>query len=105
MKFRIALFAAVSLSPVLALAAPPMDALNKYACTACHGMAAKVVGPGFNEIAAKYKDQKDARTTLAAGIKAGGSGNWGQIPMPPQPGVTDAEMAAIVDWLLAGAKP
>ena len=104
MNLRIPLLAAV-LSPTLVFAAPPMDALNKYACTGCHGMAAKVVGPGFNEIAAKYKDQKDAKAILSASIKAGGSGKWGQIPMPPQPGVTDAEMAAIVDWLLAGAKP
>lgn len=104
MNIRIALFAA-AFSPTLVLAAPPMDALNKYACAGCHGMTTKIVGPGFNEIAAKYQGQKDAKATLAASIKAGGSGKWGQIPMPPQPGVTDAEMTVIVDWLLAGAKP
>lgn len=92
-----------STGPVFAAA--PTETLNKYACSGCHGMTAKVVGPGFNEVAAKYKDQKDARTQLAARIKSGGSGIWGQIPMPPQPAITDAELGSVVDWLLAGAAP
>lgn len=105
MNTRIALLFAAALSPALALAAPPTEILNKYACTGCHGMTAKVVGPGFNEVAAKYKNQKDAKASLSASIKAGGSGKWGPVPMPPQPGVSDAELASIVDWLLAGAAP
>lgn len=88
-----------------ALAAAPTETLNKYACSGCHGMTAKVVGPGFNEVAAKYKGQKDAKAHLAARIKSGGSGVWGQIPMPPQPAITDAELGSVVDWLLAGAAP
>ena len=88
-----------------ALAAAPTETLNKYACSGCHGTTAKVVGPGFNEVAAKYKGQKDAKAHLAARIKGGGSGIWGQIPMPPQPAITDAELNAVVDWLLAGAAP
>lgn len=87
------------------LAAAPIETFNKYACSGCHGMTAKIVGPGFNEVAAKYKDQKDAKTHLAARIKSGGSGIWGQIPMPPQPAITDAELGRVVDWLLAGAAP
>lgn len=105
MTARRLLFATLALSPALALAAPPTETLNKYACSGCHGMSAKVVGPGFNEIAARYKDQKDARSVLAASIRAGGVGKWGQVPMPPQPAMTDAELSAVVDWLLAGAKP
>lgn len=94
-----------ALSSQLAMAGAPTETLNKYACSGCHGMTAKVVGPGFNEVAAKYKNQKDAKAHLTTRIKAGGSGVWGQIAMPPQPAITEAELTTVVDWLLAGAAP
>lgn len=99
------LLACLALSPTVALASPPTEVLNKYACSGCHSMTAKVVGPGFNEVAAKYKDQKDAKAHLSARIRSGGMGIWGQVPMPPQAAITDAELARVVDWLVAGAKP
>ncbi|MGQ0619582.1 MAG: c-type cytochrome [Panacagrimonas sp.] len=81
--------------------------LGANGCTGCHGMDKKILGPGFNEIAAKYKykGQKDAKAHLTTRIKAGGSGVWGQISMPPQPAITEAELTTVVDWLLAGAAP
>lgn len=78
--------------------------LNKNSCTACHGLKNKVVGPGFNEIAAKYKTKADAESYLAAKIKSGGSGVWGAIPMPPQAQLKDADVKAIAAWIVAGAK-
>lgn len=99
------LLASFALVPTLAWSAPPTEVLNKYACSGCHGMTSKVVGPGFNEVAAKYKGQKDAKAALATSIRAGGSGKWGQIGMPPQAAITDAELASVVDWLAAGATP
>ena len=79
--------------------------LGEKGCTACHGMTQKIVGPGFSEIAARYKNQKDAKAHLTARIRSGGSGLWGAIPMPPQAALTDAEIAKVADWLLAGAAP
>ncbi|MFA9273801.1 MAG: c-type cytochrome [Candidatus Aquirickettsiella gammari] len=78
--------------------------LSKNSCTACHGLKNKVVGPGFNEIAAKYKTKADAESYLAEKIKAGGSGVWGAIPMPPQAQLKDADVKAIAAWIVAGAK-
>ncbi len=72
-----------------------------YTCMACHQVEAKVVGPAFKEIAAKYKGDAQGATTLAGKIKAGGSGAWGNMPMPPNPTVTDEDMKTIVDWVLA----
>lgn len=86
-------------------AAPPTDILNKYACSGCHAIDKKVVGPAFAEVAAKYKDQKDAKQHLSGRIRSGGSGIWGPVPMPPQPTLTDDELATVVGWLVAGAKP
>lgn len=73
-------------------------AKNK-ACLACHQIDKKVVGPAFKDVAAKYKSQKDAQTTLANKIKSGGKGNWGQIPMPAQ-NVTDEEAKKLAGWVL-----
>jgi cytochrome c len=70
-------------------------------CMACHQVEMKVVGPAYKDVAAKYKDQADAATVLAAKVKAGGVGTWGQIPMPPQPTLSDDEINTLVAWVLA----
>ena len=76
---------------------------QKHTCTACHGVEAKIVGPGFKEIATKHAGRADAETYLAAKIKAGGQGVWGAIPMPAQT-LPDADAKTIAQWLAAGAK-
>ena len=88
--------------PVVASAADAPDALiKKYACVACHAPAMKLVGPSYKDVAAKYAGQKDAEAKLAAKVKAGGSGVWGAVPMPPNPAVPDADLKAIIAWILA----
>ncbi|MDO9252708.1 MAG: c-type cytochrome [Hydrogenophaga sp.] len=78
--------------------------LNTNACTACHGLKSKIVGPGFNEIAAKYKGKADAETYLEGKIKAGGSGVWGAVPMPAQDQLTAADAKTLAKWIVEGAK-
>jgi cytochrome c551/c552 len=78
--------------------------LAANACTACHGVKNKIVGPGFNEIAAKHKGRADAEAYLVGKIKAGGSGVWGAVPMPPQSQIKDDDAKAIAQWIAAGAK-
>ena len=53
-------------------------------------------------MAAKYKGQGDAVAVLSAKIRNGGTGNWGQIPMPPHPAdkISDADLKAAVEWIL-----
>lgn len=75
----------------------------KSGCLACHGIASKIVGPGYTEIAAKYKGDKDALTKLTAKVKAGGSGAWGPIPMPPQAAISDEDLKVVLQWILSGA--
>jgi len=62
------------------------------------------VGPGFAEIAAKHKGRADLEAYLAAKIKAGGSGVFGAVPMPPQPQLKDADAQAIARWIASGAR-
>ena len=78
--------------------------LAANACTACHGVKNKIVGPSFVEIAAKHKGKADAQAYLAGKIKAGGSGVFGAVPMPPQPQLSDADASAIAAWIVAGPK-
>ena len=77
---------------------------NAKGCMACHGVANKIVGPGYNEIAQKYQGQADVEAKLVAKVKSGGQGVWGAVPMPPQGHVKDEELAQLVKWILEGAK-
>ncbi len=77
---------------------------QKNACLACHAVEKKMVGPAFQDIAKKYGGQKDAEAMLAKSIKAGGSGKWGPVPMPQQPGLTEAEATTLGAWILNGSK-
>ena len=92
-------------APAAAAAGPnPADVIKARACTACHAVASKIVGPSFQEIGAKYASRGDAPAYLIDKMKAGGVGVWGQIPMPAQPALTDAEAQAVAKWILGGAK-
>ena len=70
-------------------------------CLACHQVDNKVVGPAFKDIAAKYKGDAAAPAMLAAKVKAGSVGTWGQIPMPPNATVSDEDANTLVAWLLS----
>ena len=85
--------AAAGTSPATALT-------QQHGCTACHAQASKLVGPSFAEIGKKYAGKADY---LADKIKAGGSGVWGEIPMPPQDLPAD-DVKLMADWLAGGAK-
>lgn len=78
--------------------------LAANSCTACHGMAQKIVGPAFNEIAAKHKGNAGLESYLAIKIREGGVGVFGAVPMPPQPQLSAAEATRIAKWIAAGAK-
>jgi len=73
-------------------------------CLACHQIDKRKYGPQFYEIAEKYAGDKTMTAKLAAKIKAGGSGVWGEDYMPPQPQVSDAN-AKIMAELIMALKP
>jgi len=81
-----------------------LELAKASACTACHGVSERIVGPGFREVAAKYSGDAAASGRLTAKLKTGGGGTWGATPMPPQPQVKDADARALVQWILGGAK-
>ena len=69
-------------------------------CMTCHQVEKKILGPGFKEIAAKYRGTAGAEALLAKKIKDGSKGVWGDMVMPPNAHVKDADIAAIVKWTL-----
>ncbi len=98
-------------APAPAAAAPaagaPLDLqsaqalMAKDGCAACHGVDKKIVGPSYQDVAAKYRGDKDALAKLVQKVKAGGSGVWGDVPMPPNGQiVSDSDIKALVSWIL-----
>lgn len=98
---------AVVLASVLLTVSPALANLQlaqKNACTACHAVDKKLVGPAYAEVAKKYSGQKDAEAALVKSIKAGGSGKWGPVPMPAQTALSDADAKILAAWILGGGK-
>ncbi|HSD54014.1 MAG TPA: c-type cytochrome [Burkholderiales bacterium] len=101
------LVSALAIGGLAALAAAPAsaqsvdDMLKKYACLSCHAVDKKLVGPAYKDVAAKYRGQAGAEKSLAEKIKKGGQGVWGQIPMPPNASVPDADLNAMVKYILS----
>lgn len=92
-----ALLAAGTASADLALA-------KKQGCMACHDLEKKVVGPAWNEIAAKYKGDAHAKATLQESLEKGSRGKWGNVPMPPQARLTAAEREQLAAFVMSLAK-
>lgn len=82
-------------------ASPAEEALNKSGCMACHAKDKRLVGPGFKEIAAKYKGQ-DVSAKLFDKVRKGGSGAFGPIPMSPNGAdkISDGDLKAAIEFIL-----
>ena len=110
MKIRIA---ALSMAGAFALmsaaAAAAIDdkkateIMNKAGCSACNTVDKKVVGPSYKEVAKKRKGEKGAASAMTKAVREGGSGTYGQIPMPPNSKnqISDEDLKALVDWVLS----
>ena len=101
--FRSTLVGAVLVSGMSAVWANPGLA-KKNNCLACHATASQLVGPAYQAVAAKYAGQTDAVATLVKNIRAGGAGRWGDMAMPPQPQLSEADAKKLATWILGGAK-
>ena len=82
-------------------AAASEELAKKHACFACHAVDKKLVGPSYKDVAAKYRSDKGAEAKLVDKVKKGGTGVWGQVPMPPNGAVPDADLKALVKWIMS----
>ncbi len=77
------------------------ELINKSDCLTCHKVDVKLVGPAYVDVANKYS-ATDANIDMLVGkIIAGGSGNWGEIPMAPHPNITKEDAKEMVEYVLS----
>jgi len=78
--------------------------LKKGNCMGCHKMEGKLVGPGFADVAKKYKGDAGAAAKLETKVAKGGAGVWGTMPMPAMGNVKAEDVKTMVAYILAQAK-
>ena len=84
----------ILVSGVAGAQAPAADLIKAKNCMTCHDLDKKKVGPAFKDVAAKYKDNKEAEAKLMAQLKEG-KGH------PVKIAATDAELKTLVDYVLS----
>ena len=78
------------------------DLMVKAGCNACHAVDKKLVGPSYKDVAKKEKAKPNVAAELFAKVRKGGSGVYGQVPMPPNgpDKISDGDLKALVAWIL-----
>ncbi|WP_299529527.1 c-type cytochrome [Ulvibacterium sp.] len=75
--------------------------MERSDCFTCHEWSENTVGPGFQQIAKKYPNDKMTVDLLIKKIKEGGSGVWGDAAMNPHPNLEDSSLKAMVNYILS----
>lgn len=78
-----------------------LDLAGRRGCLACHAVEKPIVGPSWREVSTKYAGDVRAEALLMQRIRNGSEGFWGEIPMPPNPGLEDDELRALVRFVLS----
>ena len=86
-----------------ATAMPPGEVKARASnCFSCHAIDHKLVGPSYQQVAKRYAGKGNATVAmLVKKIKLGGAGNWGNVPMSPHPELSNADITAMVKWILS----
>ncbi len=70
-------------------------------CFVCHDIDRRNIGPALQDVRNKYIQSNSSENHLVSKILNGGSGAWGQIPMPPNQHVSESEARSIAKWILS----
>lgn len=76
---------------------------KQNACLGCHASNKKIVGPSFQSVAQKYKNDSGAQDFLKNKIAKGGAGSWGVVPMPANAKLSNVDLTLLTSWILRGA--
>ena len=81
-------------------------AAAKSKCFACHAIDRKILGPAWQDVATKYKGDRDAANKIASNITKGGMFGWNTgLKMPPKGlGANDAEIKSFAEFIAGLAK-
>ena len=72
-------------------------------CTATVASNCALVRPAFTAIAERHAGRDDALAYLVDKVRNGAQGSWGQIPMPANAAVSEADTETLVKWILGMA--
>ena len=75
--------------------------INGSDCLSCHALDSQVAGPSWRAIAKRYANQPASAAKLAAKVRKGGAGTWGDAAMTPHADLTDAQSRQMVEWILS----
>jgi cytochrome c len=75
--------------------------INGSDCLSCHASDSQVAGPSWKAIAKRYANQPGSIARLAAKVRKGGAGTWGDVAMTPHPDLTDEQSRRMVEWILS----
>ena len=72
-------------------------------CLGCHSDNHRITGPAWSEVAKRFRGnlQEPVIAALAASILKGQVGNWGKVPMPGHPGMSEADARDAVAYILS----
>ena len=85
-----------------ALAGDGKGLAKKNNCMMCHTVDGKSTGPSFKNVAAKYRNDKEAQTALEKKVRSGVKGVWGTMPMPATTqSISDGDIKSMVQWILS----
>ena len=78
---------------------------NLRGCNACHEVDEARIGPPYKVVALRYaaafeQAPEDRIAALAAKIRFGGAGAWGNVPMVSNPAISQVEAESIADWIM-----
>ncbi|MDD2050268.1 c-type cytochrome [Pseudomonas putida] len=77
-----------------------MALLQSNACLSCHALDHKVVGPAYHDVAAKYANDAQALAKVTSSIQQGGTGKWGNVPMPPFTQLSPDQLQVMATFIL-----
>lgn len=78
-----------------------LELIGASDCTTCHAIDRKIIGPAYIDVSKKYESTPAVIDSLVHKVKAGGMGNWGNIPMTPHPDLADADIRTMVTYILS----
>ncbi len=77
-----------------------MALLQSNSCLSCHAIDHKVVGPAYHDVATRYANDPQAQAKVTASIQHGGTGKWGDIPMPPFAQLNPDDLHTLTTFIL-----
>ncbi len=91
----------VTLVPGAVAPEPEQDRLiSDSDCAVCHRMDIRLVGPSYQEIAARYESTEANINMLVGKVLEGGEGAWGEFPMTNHADLDPARARVMVNLIL-----